>query len=296
MRMVIDTNYAKDGALIEWLGANPQNIAYLSEAFLMECWRPNQDIDVYNNFSFVEKFPDQIQVMKPFWALMAETNRAIGVRRRIVDRQLTLELPSMVRKMSMANRSLEIREWMQRERQRIKNCFQLMESMVTSAGSTIERHFSGISKHELKIWKSMKGYDMPIQLQKAIVAAINEGTREGLQPISRALHPRNIWDLVHSFSFRLALANVLAEKERLKQGGHLNTSPEKYKNEVIDMYIVASSLYFDGLFTHEKLTNQISIEARTALAWFAGPSHLEITTPLLPNQLLYFCWRGNASS
>jgi hypothetical protein len=86
-----------------------------------------------------------------------------------------------------------------------------------------------------------------------------------------------------TFIFRYALCGYLSALKRIENGTAQNVRPDKLRNDVVDMNVVASATYFDGLLTTDKKAGAIYADAKFLLreAFPMPPWRVRIVIALL---------------
>lgn len=77
-------------------------------------------------------------------------------------------------------------------------------------------------------------------------------------------------ELPNTFIFRAALCTYLLALEWSARGGAKDATPEKLRNDFVDMNFAAYATYFDGLMTTDAKVHRIHKEARLWLAALFG--------------------------
>jgi hypothetical protein len=105
-------------------------------------------------------------------------------------------------------------------------------------------------------------------------------------------------DVRDTFTFRYAHCGYLSLLKRIEKGAAQNVKPDKLRNDVVDMNVVASATYFDGFLTTDKQAGAIYADARFLLreAFLMPPWRVRIVIALLYQSFERMTRRGLSKS
>ena len=115
------------------------------------------------------------------------------------------------------------------------------------------------SQEELKLIRR-KEKPTPQMLQKMIqnicvLAQLFSSDHPSVERVQRGPHIRN------TFLFRYALCGYISILKRIENGTAKNIKPEKLRNDVVDINVIAAATYFDGLLTTDDKARTIYADA-----------------------------------
>jgi hypothetical protein len=97
VRVVLDTNFATDPALEQWLKRSTGNVAVLTDYFAMESYRTGSLAGVQRMYAILSRYPRQVQVLQNTGKLRLLPPRERGARRRMIDTSSTATFPKFCR-------------------------------------------------------------------------------------------------------------------------------------------------------------------------------------------------------
>ena len=254
MKYVMDSNRLRSEELRVFLEKSSQNLAVLPDFVSMEAYKGEPLRTIFNSMSVLSDFPNQVMILKGSAKVCGLSGRKRGLQRRLVDEDQTQGFPQFVRNLRAAEAGNS-----------------QLEAQILSLGGSANEHFdkmrdeaenirgaiavlgSRYTKEERVILRNKEEYTP--ELIDKLVRTVIEMTGLIFQD-SPLVHQRPTYqELPNMFVFRVTFAMYLLGLRRFSQGGFGELSPEKLRNDFVDMMLVAYGTYFDGLLSADKNVN-----------------------------------------
>jgi hypothetical protein len=271
-RKVVDTNCLQSEALRAYLSASAGHYAVLTDYAAMEAYKGETLKSIYRSMDILAQYPNQVIVLKGTQDICGLTGRAAASLEPLIDTTQTREFSHYCHDLLAAKKgdlSLQ-RQLAERGREATAHIDRMVMDMPTLS-SGIDLMAETYTPAELKILRRREQHtpQMRERLVQNVLSLTEQLFKE--QPGATGLPGRP--ELRNTFIFRYALCGYVSILKRIADGGAGTTSPEKLRNDVIDVNFAAFATYFDGLLTTDKRAGEVYAEAESLLREvFAMPS------------------------
>lgn len=248
MQKVIDSNYLQSKALRDYLSANTNNFAVLTDSSAMEAYKGDTLKSIYPSMKIVCEFPRQIIILKPMPKIVGLSGREKRLQRRLIDQSQTFGFPDYCATLSAArsgNKALE-----KRLVSMGKEASEHFEKVMVDAATLPEALVDLIkvfTQQELDVIR--KGLPLTQELASKIVKqAMTMAVSLGVD------HPQwrgmpSLDELPNTFLLRYSLSGMAYMVNQIGFGGFSKKKPEKLRNDIVDLTFSAYATYFDGLLS-----------------------------------------------
>ena len=266
MRLVVDSNQLQTPELRAYLSTSTTNFAILTDYVAMEAYKGDALASIYKSMSIVCEYPEQIIVLKSTRLACGQRGRLAGLQRRLIDEKQTREFPRYASRLAMAKNGDQ--RYIDPIIAHGKSATEHMETLLKDAlkvGNAIDELSKSFTKEERTAFResrNLQSHELKRAQQSIILIAAN---------LLRS-HPQvrcwpNATELPNTFIFRSSLCMYLLALDWAANGGVIGASPEKLRNDVVDMNFAAYGTYFDGLLSKDTKTLKLHQEARL---WLSG--------------------------
>lgn len=265
MKVVIDSNQLQTDRLRMFLAQSPHNAAVLPDFAALEAYKGDSLKTIFKSMAVLSNFSNQVIILKGSAKVSRLSGRIKGIQRRLIDETQTRGFPEFIRAlrqaetgnshlqaqiMSLGNYANEHLEKMRIEAINIRGAIEMLGSRYT--------------KEERATLRAREEYtpDLTDKLVRTVLEMAGMIFRES--PIARK--PPTYSELPNTFIFRVTLACYLLGLRRFANGGLGELSPEKLRNDFVDMMFVAYGTYFDGLMSSDNNVNYMFSEISLLLS------------------------------
>jgi hypothetical protein len=260
VELVVDSSALQSADLRSFLAASRQNRAVLTDYLGMEAYKANAAEVIPSRFAILMEFPQQAVVLRGTnWACIMR-GRSKGLRRRLVDEDTTRHFPDHCKAIAQLKNG-------------DKRLIQLVASMERTAAEQLDRLVEAYADFPGVVADISKGYTQSELAEirgnnRAYSASTLGKFFENVEAVAEHLftnHPSGPkWpkqeEVLNTFLFRTALASMLWVIRKIEKGG-TPRSPEKLRNDIVDINYVVFATYFDGLLTHDQRQDDLFAEA-----------------------------------
>jgi len=249
----------RDSALADYLRSSPSNLAVLTDYAAMEVYKANSVEALRRSMGILSQYPNQVLILKGTQALCGINARAAGLQRRMVDEHQTRDFKHLCRLLPHVSDD-QIRDQFN---ELAHSAAAQMDRMLVDAKTTaeaIEKIQEAYAATELLVIRRDEPYTE--EMIRKLMTHVSELARNLIQRHPRARkfrkgaeEPRN------NFLFRVALCAYLLALRWIAVGGAHSASPEKIRNDMVDVNFAACATYFDGLLSSDKKLLSICDEA-----------------------------------
>lgn len=269
MRVVIDSNQLQSETLYKYLAKSKTNFAVLTDYAAMEAYKGNTLASIYKSMAILAEYPAQVIVLKGTRIACSLNGRSAGLQRRLIDKAQSTGFATYVHHLQQAkngNRSIQ-QQLLALGREATAHLDRMLIDAQTT-GSVIDDIAKLYSKEERQT----------VRLGQAYSAAMVDKTVRNILHIAGiafrdhpSAHVMPMHDkLPNTFIFRAALCTYLLALEWGAQGGAMDASPAKLRNDFVDMNFAVYATFFDGLMTADAKVLHIHRAARVWLTTLFG--------------------------
>jgi hypothetical protein len=264
MHLIIDSNQLQHPKLREFL-TNPKNRAVLTDFSAMEAYKGDTLNSIFKSMSVVSDFPTQVIILKGSAKICGMSGRQKGLQRRLIDETQTSEFPKFannLRKAESGNMHL---------RQQLldlgKSATEHLEKMLIDAEQMREAFTilgNEYTKEERATLREQRMYtsSMVDRLARTLLVITGQIFKDA--PIVRKCP--SFEELPNTLIFRFSLACYVMAITRSARGGMRNMRPDRLRNDLVDMILVAYGTYFDGIMSDDENVNVMFTETCLILA------------------------------
>ena len=263
MRMVVDSNCLRSEELRSYLGASSKNMAVLTDQAEMEMAKADNLEGFLKSTEVLAQHPRQIILAKEVATASSLRGREKGLKKRLTDGKRTRAF----RKWCRIRGDIKRRDKKFSHQQAHEGALLHMEDVLKGGANFkddlakhAETHFSA---EDLAI----------IRKREKWTDAITKKVLDGISHFALmfyGLHPN--WseppearEVPYTFIFRYALCAYLHALHWIAVGGARERKQEKFRNDFVDVAIVAYATCFNGLITNDKLAMSIYKNAKHLL-------------------------------
>lgn len=267
MKRVIDSNQLQTEQLRAFLASSSRNIAVLPDFVAMEAYKGDPLKTIFKSMSVLSDFPHQVLILKGSAQVCTLRGRCKGLQRRLIDESQTHGFPEYTRALQLADAGdkrlqAQIIDLGKSANEHLGKMRDEANNMRSAIGVLGSRY----TKEERALLRAKEGYTPELidKLVRTVMEMAAMIFRDS--PLARRLP--NYRELPNTFTFRATFACHLICLQRFAQGGFVGLSPEKLRNDFVDMMLVAYGTYFDGLMSSDKNVNFMYQEVSLLLAAF----------------------------
>ena len=251
MKLVIDSNQLQTSQLREFLARSPKNLAVLPDFAAMEAYKGESIKTIFKSMTVLSHFPGQVIVLKGSTKNCGMSGRRKGLQRRLIDETQTRGFPEYIRALTLAEGgNARLQSQIIDLGKSANEHLDKMRNEAVNIREAIEILGSRYSKEERAVLRTRSEYTP--ELTDKLVRTVLEmaGTIFAGSPLVRK-RPTYA-ELPNTFIFRVTLACYLLGLTRYANGGFSTLSPDKLRNDFVDMMFVAYGTYFDGVMSADK--------------------------------------------
>jgi len=273
VKLVVDSNQLQDtpqsDRLRRFLSASPSNIAILTDYAAMEAYKGDTLASIYKSMAVLAEYPRQVQVLKSTLVVCGLRGRHAGLQRRLIHEAQTAGFPTYatnLRRAQAGNKRLEA-ELLDFGHEATAHLSR-MRTDAEKTGRAFTNAALSYSKAERRAVRQGDVYSTEF-VRKAIFHIIQVAT------LAFTEHPRVLTrppteELPNTYIFRAALCMHLLMLDWAARGGAEAASPERLRNDIVDVNFAAYATYFDGLLSGDAKANRLHSEARLWLTAVFG--------------------------
>lgn len=271
-RKVVDTNCLQSEVLRAYLSASVDNYAVLTDYAAMEAYKGDTLKSIYRSTDILAQYPNQVIVLKGTQDICGLTGRAAASLEPLIDTTQTREFSDYCHNLLAAKQgdpSLQ-RQLLEHGCEATAHIDRMLTDMLTLS-SGIDLMAKTYTPAELKILRRRENHtpQMRDRLVQNVLSLAEQLFKDHPSVAERPGRP----ELRNTFIFRYALCGYVSVLKRIADGGAGTTSPQRLRNDVVDMNFAAFATYFNGLLTTDKKAGDIYAEAEFLLREvFAMPS------------------------
>jgi hypothetical protein len=260
MRKVVDANFLRHQALVEYLGENPTNHVAFTDYACMECYKGNATANLTRSLDIVSRYPDQVIILKGTRDVIRLQAESHATGDDLVDLQQTAEFRGFC---------VDVRHALDGDR--------ALMSQLLRLGRMANAHFDQMRMDAPGVAAAIQ--QMALSFSHDQLAELR--SRGTLSKATGDLIVRNILHLAallfkahpdvssppgvetvrDTFVFRFALAAQLLVVRWLTDGGVEGVGIERLRNDVVDVTCVAYATLFDGILSNDRKLLDIYAEA-----------------------------------
>jgi hypothetical protein len=265
MRFVIDSNQLQSHRLRAFLSKSSSNQAVLTDFVAMEAYKGDTLTSIYKSMAIVSEFPNQALILKGSKKLLGTPGRRKGLQRRLIDESQTKHFPQFVRELRLAQEgNVHMQQHALEHGRAADEHFSKMLAEAEAMRPVIDYLGTAYSRDERAILRSRDSYT-PEMMQKVVNRVFELAGR--MFRGSPLIHRRpSHEELPNTYFFRVALACYLMAISRSAHGSVCNVRPDKLRNDLVDMMLVAYGTYFDGILSEDEGVNSMFRETCVVLA------------------------------
>ena len=264
MRKVVDTNFLQSEALREYLAASYENYVVVPDYVAMEAYKGDTLNQIYDRMKILSSYSKQVIVLKGTEEICGLSGRAAESQTLLIDESQTRSFPEYCQHLLAAKRGdASLRQQLLEHGSVATTHIDSMLCDMKTLADGIDLMAKTYLAAELKI---LRRHEKPTpQMQEKLMQRVCQ-----LAQLSHAQH-RSVmkWpkgpEVRDTFIFRYALCGYLSILKRIENGTTQNVKPDKLRNDVVDINVVASATYFDGLLTTDKKAGAIYADAEFLL-------------------------------
>lgn len=259
MRLVIDSNQLQSNKLKTFLSKSSKNRAILPDFTAMEAYKGDTLNSIFKSMSVLSDFPEQVTILKGSAKICNMNGRTKGLARRLIDDIQTNDFIQFVPKLRQAETGHKYyREELIKLGRYASEHLNTMLDDARQMGKVFEILGNEYSKEERAILREQKAYTSAMVDRLARTIFFIAKTVFNSSSATRKTPRYN--ELSNTFIFRFTLSCYVMAITRSAQGGVLNIRPEKLRNDLVDMILVAYGTYFDGIMSNDKNVNLMFTE------------------------------------
>jgi hypothetical protein len=282
MRQIVDSSFLETGALREYLAASSDNYAVVPDYVAMEAYKGDTLGQIYSRMAILGEYPRQVIVLKSTQEICNLRGRAAASQTPLIDGDQTRGFPEYCQCLLAAqggDASLQ-QQLLENGRAATAHIDRMLLDMKTLADG-IALMTKTYSAAELKI---LRRSEKPTpEMQEKLIQRVCQLAQLFLADHLSVTNWSSGSETRDTFVFRYALCAYLSILKRIEKGAAQNVKPEKLRNDVVDINVVAFATYFDGLLTTDKKAGAIYADARFLLreAFPVPPWRVRIVIALL---------------
>ena len=255
-RKVIDSNYLNRPELRQYLAASPKNKVVVTDYVELEMLRGNSMETFLRSTEILADYPRQVILAKTTGVAAGLRGKRKALKKRLTDGNRTSAFRKWCRVRRLiknGERSFEHKRLKAREAALAH--LERMLNNLTSFKDDLEGHADRYTNQELSIIRTHQPFT------DALVAKLIDGIMDFVQGFFEArLNHRELppsREVPYTFIFRFALCAYMHTLHWIAAGGARDRSLEKFRNDLIDVMVVAFGTCFDGVLTNDKLAAEI---------------------------------------
>jgi hypothetical protein len=257
MLMVIDSSMLRSERLHSFLSASRYNIAVLTDYAAMEAYKDGSPTAIVRSMEVLAKRPKQVVVLKGTQTVCGLRGRRAGLRRRLVDRNQTRGFSEFCRDLRRAENGdpkvlTQIAAHARAAREHMRRLLVDAEDWP-EIFDLISKSYGG---NELVALRS--GFKFSDAMIERLMRHVIQISGKLFADHPRVTVPPKKEEVFNTFIFRLSLCAYVLALMRISFGGAKQVSPEKLRNDMVDINFAAYSTFYDGLMTDDKRLREIA--------------------------------------
>lgn len=268
-RKVIDSNYLRNPALVDYLDKSRGNVAVLTEFVLLEAHKRSPLIAVPNSIAILARFPGQVAIIRPSRNLIGFPGRSAGLQQRLIDQRQSRAFPAFCRQVAIAASGDPSAAEAILTTARIAQTH--IDGLIEAAPTIIdhfEHHVRRFTPDELTSLRTRRPRSW--ELQRRLFDIVFESARDvasATNALPSRFRPQEIANLP---VFRYCLCMALLLIRWIEKGRPKEARGKSVANDVIDANIASYATYFDGALSNDELLCALHAEARHVLREIGG--------------------------
>jgi hypothetical protein len=266
MRKVVDSNYLGTKELRDYLAASPEHKAVVTDYAEMEMLRAETLAGLLKSTEILAQYPKQALLAKTTDVATKLRGRKKGLKKRLIDKKRTRAFRNWCRRREQIKSGDPAFED-ERKRARseaiahLGHMLENLQELKDDLDAHAARHYT---EDELTILRTRK--PLTPALQNKLIDGVMDFALKffAANPDLREVPPAA--ELPYTFTFRFALCAYLHSLHWIAVGGAKDRKLEKFRNDLVDVAVVAYATCFDGLLSNDKLANEIYGNAMFLLA------------------------------
>jgi hypothetical protein len=256
VRKVIDSNQLQAPQLREYLGKSLKNFAVLPDFVAMEAYKGDSLKSIFKSMSVLADYPRQAIVLKGTAKIFSLHGRVKGLQRRLIDEVQTNEFSEFVHGLRLAeNGNTRVQKQILDHGARASEHLDKMLNEAPGISVAIQEVVRRFTKEDLARIRSNNWFEPTLSQQ-----IITTTTRLAVEvynasPLTLRGAILKTNEFQNTFVFRVTLAFFIMALRKVADGGLNGLRPEKFRNDFVDMILVAYGTYFDGLMSADKNVN-----------------------------------------
>jgi hypothetical protein len=265
MKKIIDANYFRDPALVDYLESDRENKVVFCDYACMEAYKGNAIENISRSIEIVSRFPDQVVVLK-------------GTRDVV---KLTL-LDNYIELLEDSVQTGGFKIFCSCVKRATQGDVMLTKQILDN-GREASDHFAKMRKDALLVAAGIKEYTKSYKSEHLLALKKKEELKpeviniiiKDIMLLAATLfqnHP-DVEEITqvpfsqvkNSFIFRFAISAYLLNLRWISDGGVENVPLERLRNDAVDMVYVTYATFFDGLLTQDKKMDEIYQETRSII-------------------------------
>jgi hypothetical protein len=267
MRKVVDTNLLQSDVLRSYLSKSIENYAVLTDYAAMEAYKGDTLSSIYRSMEILATRPRQVIVLKGTQTICGIRGRTARLQRRMIDEHQTREFGEYCRLLRAARNG----NW-QVEKQLLEHGREAtahLDRMVIDA-KRMPKVFEAVAKTfteaELRLLRTTPG--CVDQMFDKVISHVVDLAASMFRDHPKVSKFPSWAELDNTFIFRFSLCAYLWVLKWISVGGGPGTSPERLRNDMVDVNFAAFATYFDGLLTADRKAAVIHQDAVSMLRTF----------------------------
>lgn len=256
MKKIIDANFFRDVALIDYLKSSKDNMVVFCDFACMEAYKGNAIKNISKSIEIISNFPDRVIILK-------------GTRDVI--------------KLTLSSNNLESLEDLSQIEgfkafclcvERAVRGDKVLASQILMKGKIASDYFDKIRKDTWLVAQGIKQFTKSYEAKQCLVD-LKKKEELKLEVIEKIVKDimllavllfRNHPDVPfvpqaaqarNSYIFRFATSTYLLNLRWISDGGIDSVSFDRLQNDIIDMHYVTYATFFDGLLTRDNKMEEI---------------------------------------
>jgi hypothetical protein len=256
MRKVVDSNYLEKPELREYLAASRKNVVVVTDYLELEMLGRDTLEQFLRSTEILAQYPRQVILSKTTDVAGSLRGKKKGLKKRLTDGKRTHAFRKWCRireKIKRGEKSFENQRLKAREEAQAH--LGVMLDNAANFKDGLKAHAERYTAEELRIIRAHEPFTP--ELTAKLVDGIMDFAQGFFEtsPDHPGLPPAN--EVPYSFIFRFALCAYLHAFHWIYASGVNDRPLEKFRNDMIDVAIVAYATCFDGMFTNDKMATGV---------------------------------------
>jgi len=264
MRKVVDSNFLQSKALRAYLSESTNNYVVLTDYAAMEAYKGDTLKSIYRSMEILAHYPNQTIVLKGTQDVCGLCSLDAASPESLIDATQTRGFPKYCHLLLAAERGDLYLQHKLLELGREANAH--MDKMLQDSPtlySGFDLMVQNYSPSELKILRRREHHTP--QMLEELVHTILLLTADLFKGHPRVAKLPTGPEVRNTFIFRYALCTCVLILKWIEVGGARKASPEKLRNDIVDVNFATFSTYFDGLLTADNKASEIYLDTEFLL-------------------------------